>query len=450
MPDSTFVAAIVSGWQFPVLAALAILASILAWRIERLRRRDDRLQTALNNMAQGLCMWSPTARLILCNERYLQMYGLPEELGRPGTALTALLDRRIKLGNFDGNRDQYIADLMSSIAKGKPFGGVREHDGRFIAVVNRPLAGGGWVATHEDVTERRLADRERVSIMQAQARRTAIDEAIAEFHTRVETALAIVSDGADSMQSTAVGLLSASEQTTQRADAALHASNGSSANVEVAATAAAEMAASISEIAGQLNRAIGVVRSAVGEAEATDGQIAGLADAAQKIGDVVKLIRDIAGQTNLLALNATIEAARAGEAGRGFAVVASEVKSLAVQTSKATEDIAAQILAVQQSTSGAVNAIRSIVARMDEISEYTAAVASSVEQQSTATEEISRNVTSAAQGAGTIVTVLNDVAHSATATRSSAETVLTTSRSVESAVATLRGEIEAFLRRVAA
>ena len=112
-----------------------------------------------------------------------------------------------------------------------------------------------------------------------------------------------------------------------------------------------------------------MVRVSVSEAETTNQQIAGLAEAAQKIGDVVKLIRDIAGQTNLLALNATIEAARAGEAGRGFAVVASEVKSLAVQTAKATEEIAAQILAVQGSTTTAVDAIRNIAGRMKEISQ---------------------------------------------------------------------------------
>ena len=149
----------------------------------------------------------------------------------------------------------------------------------------------------------------------------------------------------------------------------MQASNEASANVETAATAATELSASIAEISEQLTRTTEVVRGAVGEAETTNQQIAALAEAAQKIGDVVKLIRDIAGQTNLLALNATIEAARAGEAGRGFAVVASEVKSLAVQTAKATEEIAAQILAVQGSTAAAVDAIRGIAGRMNEISE---------------------------------------------------------------------------------
>ena len=175
----------------------------------------------------------------------------------------------------------------------------------------------------------------------------------------------------------------------------------------------------------------------------------GLATGAQKIGDVIKLIRDIAGQTNLLALNATIEAARAGESGKGFAVVASEVKSLAVQTAKATEDIASHILGVQTSTGSAVAAIRQIAGRMQEINQHTAAVAGSVEQQSAATSEISHNVASAAQGTGHVVSVLGEVSAAATQTRSSAQVVLGASETVETAVADLRAEVESFLAKVA-
>jgi methyl-accepting chemotaxis protein len=275
------------------------------------------------------------------------------------------------------------------------------------------------------------------------------EDAIAGFRERVEGVLKSVSDAGQAMRSTAVGLLDSSEQASQRAESAVKASSEASANVATAATAATELSASIAEIGHQLMRASEVVRVSVNEAETTNQQIAGLAEAAQKIGDVVKLIRDIAGQTNLLALNATIEAARAGEAGRGFAVVASEVKSLAVQTAKATEEIAAQILAVQGSTTTAVNAIRNIGGRMKEISSYTSAVAASVEQQNAATGEISENVAGAAQGTDMVVTVLSDVAGAATATRSSAETVLSAARSVESAVAMLRGEVETFLGKVA-
>jgi methyl-accepting chemotaxis protein len=220
--------------------------------------------------------------------------------------------------------------------------------------------------------------------------------------------------------------------------------------VQTAASAADELSGSISEISRQLMQTTEVVTTAVGEAQTTNDEIATLAQSAQKIGDVVKLIRDIAGQTNLLALNATIEAARAGEAGKGFAVVASEVKSLAVQTAKATEEITGQITAVQTSASGAVEAIKGIAARMQEISNYTSAVAASVEQQNAATGAIAQNVAGAAKGANAIVAALTEVTDAATDTRNSASTVLDASKSVETAVANLRAEVREFLARVAA
>ena len=449
MSDTAIAFASHYGWPLIGLVGVALLVAA-CWQWTRLRRDNSRLLTTLNNMPQGLCVWSPTARLILCNERYVKMYNLSPELARPGISLREVIDHRIKVGSFAGNRDQYIADLLSRVAKGKTLTSVREHEGRHISIANRPTGDGGWVATHEDVTEQRIAELQRSSMQEMESRRAMTEAAIAGFRERVESVLNSVSDAGQTMQSTAVGLLESSEQASQRAQSAVKASSEASANVAIAATAATELSASIGEISEQLSRATEVVRVSVNEAEATNQQIAGLADAAQKIGDVVKLIRDIAGQTNLLALNATIEAARAGEAGRGFAVVASEVKSLAVQTAKATEEIAAQILAVQGSTTTAVGAIRNIAGRMKEISSYTSAVAASVEQQNAATGEISDNVAGAAAGTGTVAAVLSDVAGAATATRSSAETVLSASRSVESAVAKLRGEVETFLGKVAA
>ena len=274
---------------------------------------------------------------------------------------------------------------------------VQASDGRIVLAKNEPLPGGGWVSTHEDVTEQRHAEQERAAIRDQEQRRAAIDTAIASFRPQVEKLLSSVSGSATAMRSTAGALLGSSDQTSQRAESAVQAFNEASANVETAAVAADELSHSIAEISRQLTHTSNIVGLATDEARATDGEIAGLAAGAQKIGDVVKLIRNIAGQTNLLALNATIEAARAGEAGKGFAVVASEVKSLAVQTAKATEDIANHILAVQNSTSGAVEAIRQIAARMQEINQYTSAVAASVEQQNSATGEISHNVASAAR-----------------------------------------------------
>jgi methyl-accepting chemotaxis protein len=213
--------------------------------------------------------------------------------------------------------------------------------------------------------------------------------------------------------------------------------------------AANELSSSIDEISRQLTHTSDIVALATEEARATDSEIASLAEGAQKIEDVVTLIRNIAGQTNLLALNATIEAARAGEAGKGFAVVASEVKSLAVQTAKATEEIANHILAVQGSTASAVDAIRQIAARMQEINQYSTAVASAVTEQNAATGEISQNVANAAEGTGHVVAVLGEVSNAASQTRNSAQVVSEASEAVETAVTGLRLEVEDFLRKVA-
>jgi methyl-accepting chemotaxis protein len=291
--------------------------------------------------------------------------------------------------------------------------------------------------------------KQQAAMQQQEERRAIIEDAISAFRKRAESLLQTVGDCAGKMRSTATSLFNASGHTSQRAESAVQASNEASTNVDTAATATEALSSSIAEIGQRLNQTAEVTRLAVDEAHATNQDIDALAKAAQKIGDVVKLIRDIAGQTNLLALNATIEAARAGEAGCGFAVVASEVKSLAVQTAKATEDISSQIVGVQNSTGNAVDAIGRIVHRMGEINNYTSAVAKSVQQQNDATREISRNVVSAADGAKMIVTELSEVAGATTETQQSAQTVLTASKLVEEAAGDLRNEVKSFLTKVA-
>jgi methyl-accepting chemotaxis protein len=416
----------------------------------RVRTRRARLNAALNNMSEGLCMFDGGARLVLCNDRYIEIYGLDPVLTRPGVLLRDLLAHRKRAGTFGGDPERYVADTLQRMRDKKAMVDIRElPDGREISVSSRVMTDGGWVATHQDVTERRRQDQERELLIAHEQRRVMIDTAIAAFRQRIEAMLSTFDNHAGSMRVTASTLFSASRQTSQRAEGAVNTSNEASANVEIAASAANELSASIDEISRQLDRTSHLVGVAAGEARGTNDQIGSLAQTAQKIGDVVKLIQDVAGQTNLLALNATIEAARAGEAGRGFAVVAAEVKSLAVQTARATEEISSQIAAVQASTGAAVTAIRRIADRMQEINAHASAVAASVQQQSAATGEISQNVASAALGTKEIVAVLGEVAGAATETRGSAEIVLAASEAVEAAAAELRAEVEGFLQKVA-
>ena len=189
-----------------------------------------------------------------------------------------------------------------------------------------------------------------------------------------------------------------------------------------------------------------IAQQAVEQVDRTDTTVTGLVQAAEKIGEVVNLISDIASQTNLLALNATIEAARAGEAGKGFAVVASEVKNLANQTAKATEEIGQQIAAMQTATGDSVQAIRGIGETIKQISEVTTAVASAVEEQGAATQEISRNVQQASAGTQEVSSNITGVSQAATQTGTAAGQVLSAARELAQQGQQLNTEIESFLR----
>ena len=433
-----------------LLAIFAMLAAIII-QTRRMRGLNRRMQVALDNIAQGLCMFDRNGRLMLFNQRYKEIHHLTERIAKPGTTIAKVLEAHAANGTFQKDPTVYGRDLVDAMARGETTTNEFETpDGRFLAIVNRAMSDGGWVATHDDITQQRAAELERGTMQEQQRRRAVVEQAITAFRGRVEHHLRSAVEGAMTMRSTADTLTANSNRTSQSATGAVSASNEAAANVETAAFAADELATSIGEIGHQLNQTTNIVSVAVTEAQDTNDQIATMADAAQKIGDVVKLIHAIAGQTNLLALNATIEAARAGEAGKGFAVVASEVKSLAVQTAKATEDISKLITAVQAATSDAVAAIVRISDRMEEIDGGATVVAGAIERQSTATGDISRNVAGAAAGTRQVVAALDQAANAATETARSAESVLTEAQAVEMAAAELRREVEGFLARVAA
>jgi PAS domain S-box-containing protein len=408
------------------------------------------LNDALDHMAQGLVMFDKNGRLVLWNRRYEEMYSLEGRIAL-GYTLEELLQQRLAAGSLDEDPKEYARRAREATQSGRKFAHSFElPNGRTVLGSNVARPGGGWISTHEDITDREVIERERAAIQSEQQHRATIDRAIADFRPHATDLIASVKDSVSAMRGTAHTMLQNSQQTSERAAEAVGAFDEAASNVKAVAIATNELTASIEEISNQLSNTTEIVKVAALDADATDAEIAGLSSGAEKIGQVVKLIRAIAGQTNLLALNATIEAARAGEAGRGFSVVASEVKSLAVQTAKATEEIAGHVTEVQNSTASAVATIQRIADRMREIRSQANSVSSSVMQQSSATDEISRNVSSAAQGTSIVSTVLNEVAGATTEARGSAEIVLQASENVEKAVSKLQSQVELFLATVAA
>jgi methyl-accepting chemotaxis protein len=445
-------------WRLAIVVFLAMGAAFLvlyalrrAKRRRKGRARGHLLVMALDNMTQGVVMFDAAERLVVCNDRFIEMYGLSRDVVRLGCTFLDVINNRKITGSLDIDVEKYRAEILAAMAQGKTLSRVVETpDGRAISVINRPIAGHAlWLGTHDDITERIQAERQSTFLLEHERRRVFIESAISSFREGVERALQTVSESTSAMKTTAVALSTSSTQTSRSAASAVTTSNQASANVTAAAGAADELMDSIAEIGRQISQAADLVALAVTEAGTTNDQIARLTKAVKEIGDVVNLIRHIAGQTNLLALNATIEAARAGEAGRGFAVVASEVKSLALQTAKATEQIAVQIEAVQSSTRDAVDAISRNTERMQDINLRTSAVATSLMQQDKATGEISHNVANAAQETQTVVTVLDEVTSAANTTRGVADTVLAASEAVDTAAVDLRQRIEGFLRSVA-
>ncbi len=270
------------------------------------------------------------------------------------------------------------------------------------------------------------------------------------FEANVKSVAQFVSSASAETTANAESLATVADHTAKLAEAAAEASDRACANVQSVASTSGEWAGSIGEITRQATRSTNIAEKAVAEAKETNEAMRGLAGATQKIGEVVDLIRAIAGQTNLLALNATIEAARAGEAGKGFAVVASEVKLLAGQTAKATEEITGQIEAIQSSTQYAAAAIERVGQTINEISGIAANVTVAVERQGAATAGIAHSVEKAVSGAQDVAGNIAGVDKAAAETSRVAETVLATSRELTRQADSLHSEVQRFLRTVRA
>ncbi|MCJ2054750.1 globin-coupled sensor protein [Methylobacterium sp. J-070] len=267
------------------------------------------------------------------------------------------------------------------------------------------------------------------------------------FQHQVQSIVASVTQGADTVSSRAEMTVKATTDTAGLAQTVMGASHEASQNVDGVAAAAEELSASLSEVSQQVTRAAEIAQSANQAAHQTDATVQSLSGSATKISDVVSLISSIASQTNLLALNATIEAARAGEAGRGFAVVAAEVKDLASQTAKATEEISAQVAAMQGATSSAVAAIERIAVMIAEMDQVAATMATAVDQQRAATHEIAGNVSRAASRTQEVAGSITGVSRAAQSAGSAASELQDVSRDLANQAAKLEQAMTALSAR---
>tara|TARA_R110001583_G_scaffold178954_4_gene335388 strand:+ start:6551 stop:8254 length:1704 start_codon:yes stop_codon:yes gene_type:complete len=279
-------------------------------------------------------------------------------------------------------------------------------------------------------------------------KRDALRKMADSFEASVGQVVAQVIQATSDMQTSADAMTGTVRQVGQRASVVSTASHEMSSNVETVASAAEELSASIAEISNQVAKSSTIANGAVRTSEETHQKIEMLAEAANKIGEVVSLITSIAEQTNLLALNATIEAARAGDAGKGFAVVANEVKNLANQTAKATEDIRTQVEDIQVATSNAVTAISEIAETIRQLDGSTTTIAAAVEEQGAATQEIARNVEQAAHGTRDVSENITGVSSAAEDAENLSTEVLGLVQGLGRQAEVLNSAVESFLTEV--
>lgn len=342
-----------------------------------------------------------------------------------------------------------LNDAMQRISKGDtefevPFRNRVDEYGEMANVLEIMRRGTNRLLRLTADEKRQQGEKHRLRHKQMEKMRTLADR----FDRTIGEVVVGVSTSANQLHTTASEMSASAAASTSQADEVFQAVSEAAIGASAAAAASDEFAMSIGEISRQASSSSELARRAGEIAEEADGTISGLVSAADQIGEIVHLISTIAKRTNLLALNASIEAARGGEAGRGFAVVASEVKELAAQTSRATEDVAAQIKAIQQSSTASVEALRTVNTQIGELGTTSISIATAVDQQSIAGRELAQSIDRASTSTDLVNTHVGKVREASLATGAAASQVLGSASELQGQAQMLRSQVDEFLAHI--